>query len=75
MFIIETEQNGQSTQIGESVATIAIAIEITAERANLGRSITGVAPPFRLLNEGNQLTEAESAEWMAGASANNFSTY
>jgi hypothetical protein len=75
MYIVETEQNGQSTQIGDGVATIAIAIEVVAERANIGRSITGTAPAFRLLNDGNPLTEAESVEWLAGAAANNFTTY
>lgn len=76
MYIVETEQNGTSTQIGDGVATIHLAIEVVAERANLGRSITGSAPAFRLLNDGNPpLSEAEQAEWLAGAAANNFTTY
>lgn len=74
MYIVETEQNGTSTQIGDGVATIHLAIEVVAERANLGRSITGSAPAFRLLNDGNPLSEAEQAEWLAGAAAN-FTTY
>lgn len=75
MFIIESEQGGQSTQLGEPVASIPIAIEVAAERANLARSIAGSAPPFRLLNEGNPLSEAEATEWQAGAAANGFGTY
>ena len=74
-FIIETEQAGLSTQLGEPVDTIALAVNVCAERAQIARSIVGQSPPFRLTHDGNALTDAELAEWQAGAAANSFEVF
>lgn len=75
MYIIETEQGGLSTQLGEPVASVELAIAVCTERAQIARSVVGQSPPFRLTLDGNPLNETDTAEWLAGAVANSFETF